>query len=118
MKNPTMDEAGQLHCWNCGCTSFTSKRTGAAKFAVGVGALLTAKKLKCNACGSYSAAGSTAPGGFETRAAAGAVRGRERLAAVKAERAENPPPSFKESMAANRAKIQAKKAAKAARKAS
>lgn len=57
MKNIKMDENGEARCWNCGGKSFRQKRTFRSKVAVGVGALLTKKKLQCNQCGKYNDVG-------------------------------------------------------------
>ena len=45
MKDVRIDENGELRCWNCGSKGFTEKRTFRSKAMVGVGALLTKKKL-------------------------------------------------------------------------
>ena len=51
MQDIRIDAEGNHHCWKCGGTNFTEKRTLRSKAAVGVGALLTKKKLKCQDCG-------------------------------------------------------------------
>jgi hypothetical protein len=61
MQDVRVDEAGDFRCWNCGGKNFISKRTARAKVAVGVGALLTHKKLKCQACGEYNQTGAAKP---------------------------------------------------------
>lgn len=61
MKSVRIDTTGQTRCWNCGSTSFKEKRTFRSKALVGVGALLTKKKLKCNACGEYNQTGHAKP---------------------------------------------------------
>lgn len=61
MLNIQIDDAGTLHCAKCGATSFTQKRTFASKAVLGVGALLTSKKLKCQACGTYNQTGNAKP---------------------------------------------------------
>src|ERR687892_780817 len=61
MKNVRMDENGELRCWNCGSKGFTEKRTFRSKAMVGVGALLTKKKLKCQVCGEYNDTGNAKP---------------------------------------------------------
>jgi hypothetical protein len=61
MKNVRIDTTGQLRCWHCGSTSFKEKRTFRSKMLVGVGALLTKKKLKCHACGEYNQSGNAKP---------------------------------------------------------
>lgn len=57
MKNVRVDHNGDMRCWNCGSKGFTEKRTFRAKAMVGVGALLTKKKLKCQRCGEYNDTG-------------------------------------------------------------
>lgn len=61
MKSVRIDTTGQTRCWNCGCTGFKEKRTFRSKMLVGVGALITKKKLKCNACGEYNQTGNAKP---------------------------------------------------------
>jgi hypothetical protein len=61
MKDVRIDANGDLRCWRCGGKSFTAKRTFRAKAALGVGALLTRKKLRCNACGDYNQTGHAKP---------------------------------------------------------
>ena len=61
MKNVCVDNAGELRCYNCGSKGFTEKRTMRAKMLVGVGALLTKKKLKCQVCGEYNDSGNADP---------------------------------------------------------
>lgn len=61
MKNVRVDTTGELRCWNCGSTSFNEKRTLRSKALVGVGALLTKKKLKCVLCGEYNDTGNAQP---------------------------------------------------------
>jgi hypothetical protein len=61
MKDVRVDTAGELRCWNCGSASFREKRTMRSKVIVGVGALVTKKKLKCNVCGEYNDVGSAKP---------------------------------------------------------
>lgn len=56
MKSTIVTGDGQVRCPECGAVnSFTSKRTGKAKWAagvtLGVGALAMPKRLKCNGCG-------------------------------------------------------------------
>ena len=57
MKDVRIDEDGELRCWNCGSKGFKSKRTLRSKALVGVGALVTKKKLKCEVCGEYNDTG-------------------------------------------------------------
>jgi hypothetical protein len=61
MKNVCVDSSGELRCYNCGSKGFTEKRTMRAKLLVGVGAMLTKKKLKCQVCGEYNDSGSADP---------------------------------------------------------
>jgi hypothetical protein len=61
MRDVRIDTAGQLRCWKCGCAGFKSKRTLRSKALVGVGALVTKKKLKCEACGEYNDTGRAKP---------------------------------------------------------
>lgn len=61
MKDVRIDENSELRCWNCGGKGFTEKRTTRAKVLVGVGALLTKKKLKCQTCGEYNDTGNAKP---------------------------------------------------------
>lgn len=61
MKDVRMDAEGELRCWNCGSKGFKSKRTFRSKLAVGVGALITKKKLKCETCGEYNDTGNAKP---------------------------------------------------------
>lgn len=68
MRNIRVDADGKLHCAQCGATEFFEKRTFAAK-ATGVASapvtmglglfapLLTRKKLRCKACGTYNRTG-------------------------------------------------------------
>ncbi len=61
MKNVCVDSSGELRCYNCGSKGFTEKRTVRAKMMVGVGAMLTKKKLKCQVCGEYNDSGNADP---------------------------------------------------------
>ncbi len=61
MKDVRVDFDGELRCWNCGSKGFTEKRTFRSKALVGVGALLTKKKLKCQTCGEFNDTGSAKP---------------------------------------------------------
>lgn len=61
MKDVRIDLSGELRCWNCGSKGFTEKRTLRSKALVGVGALLTKKKLKCQVCGEYNDTGDAKP---------------------------------------------------------
>jgi hypothetical protein len=61
MKDVRIDKDGDLRCWNCGGKSFNEKRTTRAKVMVGVGALVTKKKLQCQVCWEYNDVGSAKP---------------------------------------------------------
>jgi hypothetical protein len=61
VKDVRIDTVGQLRCWNCGSMGFKSKRMLRSKALVGVGALITKKKLKCEACGEYNDTGKAKP---------------------------------------------------------
>lgn len=61
MKDIRVDSDGEMRCWNCGNKGFKSKRTLRSKVMVGVGALLTKKKLKCETCGEYNDTGGAKP---------------------------------------------------------
>jgi len=61
MKNIRIDSGGLPRCWNCGSKGFTEKRTLRSKALVGVGALLTKKKMKCQRCGEYNDTGNGQP---------------------------------------------------------
>ena len=57
MKDIRVDSEGEFRCWNCGNKGLLPKRTFRSKMLVGVGALLTKKKLKCQTCGEYNDTG-------------------------------------------------------------
>lgn len=61
VKDIRVDTDGNLRCWKCGGKNFTEKRSFAAKAMVGIGALLTKKKLKCQTCGVYNRPGHAKP---------------------------------------------------------
>ena len=61
MKNVRVDGDGEFRCWNCGNKGLLAKRTFRSKVLVGVGALLTKKKLKCQTCGEFNDAGNAQP---------------------------------------------------------
>jgi DNA-directed RNA polymerase subunit RPC12/RpoP len=61
MKNVRVDGDGEFRCWNCGHKGLLAKRTFRSKMMVGVGALLTKKKLKCQTCGEYNDTGNAQP---------------------------------------------------------
>ena len=56
-----VDGDGELRCWNCGSKGLIAKRTFRSKMLVGVGALLTKKKLKCQTCDEYNDTGNADP---------------------------------------------------------
>ena len=61
MKDIRIDKDGEPRCWNCGSKGLIAKRTTRSKVMVGVGALLTKKKLKCQRCGEYNDTGNGKP---------------------------------------------------------
>lgn len=61
MKHVRVDSDGELRCWNCGNKGLLAKRTLRSKMLVGVGALITKKKLKCQTCGEYNDTGNAQP---------------------------------------------------------
>jgi Short C-terminal domain len=61
MRDVRVDTKGELRCWHCGSTSFREKRTLRSKLLVGVGALVTKKKMKCRVCGEYNDTGRAKP---------------------------------------------------------
>ncbi|MEQ1786544.1 MAG: DUF2510 domain-containing protein [Acidimicrobiales bacterium] len=61
MKDIRVDAEGEFRCWNCGNKGLLEKRTFRSKALVGVGALLTKKKLKCQTCGEYNDTGNAKP---------------------------------------------------------
>jgi DNA-directed RNA polymerase subunit RPC12/RpoP len=61
MKDIRIDIDGSPRCWNCGSKGLTEKRTFRSKATLGVGALLTKKKLKCQRCGEYNDTGNGKP---------------------------------------------------------
>lgn len=61
MRNVRVDSEGEFRCWNCGNKGLLAKRTFRSKMLVGVGALLTKKKLKCQTCGEYNDTGDAEP---------------------------------------------------------
>jgi hypothetical protein len=110
MQDIRIDAEGNHHCWKCGGTNFTEKRTLRSKAAVGVGALLTKKKLKCQDCGEYNDTGSAKPFVAQEDKTLADMSISERVAARKA--GTLPKMTFKEQVAANKAAIADKKAAK------
>lgn len=58
MRNARVDSDGDLRCWNCGSRALESKRTFRSKAVLGLAALATKKKLRCQACGEYNDVGS------------------------------------------------------------
>lgn len=65
MKDIRVDNDGEFRCWNCGNKGLLAKRTGRAHIigylTVGIGALATKKKLKCQTCGEYNDTGTAKP---------------------------------------------------------
>lgn len=61
MKDVRVDGEGEFRCWNCGNKGLLAKRTFRSKMLVGVGALLTKKKLKCQTCGEFNDTGNAKP---------------------------------------------------------
>ena len=61
MKDIRIDSDGELCCWKCGFSNFLEKRTARSKVLVGVGSLVTKKKLKCQVCGEYNDTGNAKP---------------------------------------------------------
>jgi DNA-directed RNA polymerase subunit RPC12/RpoP len=61
MKNVRVDGDGEFRCWNCGSKGLLAKRTFRSKVLVGVGTMLTKKKLKCQTCGEYNDTGNAQP---------------------------------------------------------
>jgi hypothetical protein len=61
MKDVRVDAEGELRCWNCGMKGLLAKRTFRSKMLIGVGSLLTKKKLKCQTCGEYNDTGNAKP---------------------------------------------------------
>ncbi len=61
MHDVQIDSDGDLRCWKCGGKNFKSKRTLRSKLFVGVGALVTKKKLKCESCGEWNDTGDAKP---------------------------------------------------------
>jgi hypothetical protein len=61
MQDIRIDSNGDFRCWNCGGKNFLGKRTGRAHIigfaTLGVGALATKKKLKCQVCNQYNQVG-------------------------------------------------------------
>lgn len=113
MKDVQVGADGQLVCAHCGSVNaFTQKRTFRSKALVGVGALLTHKKLKCLVCGGYNQTGNSAPSAEKTAKPTleqRALEARAQLERQRAERAAKPKVSFKEQVAIERAKREAKR---------
>lgn len=61
MKDIRVDSDGEFRCWNCGNRELLEKRTFRSKALLGVSALLTKKKLKCQTCGEYNDTGNAKP---------------------------------------------------------
>jgi hypothetical protein len=110
MEDVRIDSEGNHRCWKCGGKNFTEKRTARSKMAVGVGALMTHKKLKCQDCGEYNDTGNAKPFVEPEDRTFANMSISERVAARKA--GTLPKMTFKEKVAANKAAIETKKAAK------
>jgi len=61
MRDVQIDKEQNLRCWKCGGKSFSERRTTRSKVLVGVGSLVTNKKLKCRTCGEYNLMGNAKP---------------------------------------------------------
>ena len=65
MKDICVDKEGNLRCNKCGGKNFHGRRTARAHVigyaTVGIGALATQKKLRCQACGTYNKQGNAKP---------------------------------------------------------
>jgi hypothetical protein len=114
MQDIRIDDEGNFRCWKCGGKNFDEKRTFRSKAALGVGALLTHKKLKCLGCGEYNDTGNAKP--FTGPAGTMKDRMEARTAKLQSKAAESKGgerPSIRGGWAEGRAKADAKKAAKA-----
>lgn len=61
MKDMRVDMAAEFRCCNCDNKGLIEKRPFRSKGLIGVGALLTKKKLKCQTCGEYPDTGNAKP---------------------------------------------------------
>ena len=65
MHNIRVDTEGNLRCAKCGGKNFHGRRTARAHVigfvSVGIGALATNKKLRCQTCGAYNKQGNAQP---------------------------------------------------------
>ncbi|GJM38280.1 MAG: hypothetical protein DHS20C19_16470 [Acidimicrobiales bacterium] len=61
MKDVEIDKDGSLRCWSCGGKNLDSQRTRRSFVGLGVSALATQKKLKCQQCGKYNQVGNAQP---------------------------------------------------------
>lgn len=92
MKDIRVDAMGRQRCWNCGGLSFTEKRTVRSKVVVGVGAVVTKKKLKCQSCGEFNDVGNAkAYNGPASKRAAKKAGTVQVDAAMQGQLAPNPP---------------------------
>jgi predicted nucleic-acid-binding Zn-ribbon protein len=127
MQDIRIDAEGNHRCWKCGSKNFDEKRTFRSKAFVGVGALMTHKKLKCQDCGEYNDTGHakpfTGPAGTLTdrmeaskdRMEAWTAKSNEKIGRdAEGKHHACGALTFKEQVAADRAAIRAKKEAKKA----
>ena len=79
MEDIRVDDDGNLRCASCGGKNFHGRRTARAHVigyvTVGVGALATQKKLRCQACGAYNKQGNAKPWREPGEAKVGSGRG-------------------------------------------
>ena len=65
MEDIRVDDDGNLRCASCGGKNFHGRRTARAHVigyvTVGIGALATQKKLRCQECGAYNKQGNAQP---------------------------------------------------------
>lgn len=81
MRDVRIDRDGNLRCWNCGATAFTSRRTGTFWAVVIIGGALTIgilallavvfvkPKLQCQVCNEWNRPGHAQPYGGPVRLA-------------------------------------------------
>ena len=79
MEDIRVDEDGNLRCAGCGGKNFHGRRTARAHVmgytTVGIGALVTQKKLRCQECGAYNKQGNAKPWREPGEAKVGSGRG-------------------------------------------
>ena len=79
MEDIRVDEDGNLRCAGCGGKNFHGRRTARAHVigytTVGIGALATQKKLRCQECGAYNKQGNAKPWREPGEAKVGSGRG-------------------------------------------